>query len=51
MLLKDKAVMLTCLLALVFVTVLLFIESLPTWCSTPQVGSNHIVQPLCKKTK
>ena len=25
-----------------------FVNSLPTWCATPHVGSNAIVQPLCK---
>lgn len=25
-----------------------FAYNLPTWCATPDVGSNHIVQPLCR---
>lgn len=26
----------------------LFFHNLPRWCATPEVGGNHIVQPLCK---
>lgn len=27
----------------------LFFDNLPRWCSTPEVGHNLIVQPLCAK--
>lgn len=33
------------------VMVFLFKYNLPHWCATPEVGSNHIVQPLCPKAK
>lgn len=29
----------------------LFVENLPHWCKTPEVGTNFIVQPLCSKVK
>lgn len=32
-------------------TTYLFMDNLPRWCKTPDVGINHVVQPLCKKAR
>lgn len=29
----------------------LFVENLPRWCKTPEVGHNFIVQLFCSKSK